>query len=303
MMIMSEDALYRFSFAAAPIRGQWVRLEGTLDALFAGRGCPAPVQSVLAEMLAAVSLAADGIKFRGAVALQARGPGPVTTILAECREQHLLRGLGRWQSDADLDAAGGDVMRLLGEGQMTLSLVSGTEAGADPTTYQGIVSLTNGSLAENLEAYFENSEQLPTRLLLAWDGARVTGLLLQRLPAAPNATEMALEQHGALWQEALVLADSLRAEELARWSVEDLLRRLFHEHALMVQPPRALSFSCTCSRERSATMLQALPKQEILELLEERGTIEVTCEICGARYDYDAFDTHALYAPPGTGVH
>jgi redox-regulated HSP33 family molecular chaperone len=50
-------------------------------------------------------------------------------------------------------------------------------------------------------------------------------------------------------------------------------------------------------------MLQALPKQEILELLEERGTIEVTCEICGARYDYDAFDTHALYAPPGTGVH
>ncbi len=300
---MSEDALYRFSFAAAPIRGQWVRLEGTLDALFAGRGYPAPVQSVLAEMLAAVSLAADGIKFRGAVALQARGPGPVTTILAECREQHLLRGLGRWQSDADLDAAGGDVMRLLGEGQMTLSLVSGTEAGVDPTTYQGIVSLTNGSLAENLEAYFENSEQLPTQLRIAYDGNRVTGLLLQRLPAPPTASEMALEQHEALWREAVLLLGTLTETELARWSVEDLLRRLFHEHTLTLQPGRALQFSCTCSRARTDRMLSALPKQELVELLAERGSVEVTCEVCGAQYRYDGFDTLALFEPWPSAVH
>jgi molecular chaperone Hsp33 len=302
-MSTREDALHRFSFSAAPIRGQWVRLEGTLHDLFAGRGYPEPVRAVLAEMLAAVSLAADGIKFRGAVALQARGPGPVTTILAECREQHLLRGIGRWQSDADLEAAGGNLIGLLGDGQMVLSLLSGPETGADPSAYQGIVSLASGSLAENLEAYFENSEQLPTRLLLAWDGVRVTGLLLQRLPAPPNATEMALEQHAALWEEALILLGSLRAEELARWSIDDILRRLFHEHTLSLQPARALSFSCTCSPERSANMLRALPKQEILDLLEERGSIEVTCEICGARYDYDAFDTHALYAPFGMSAH
>ena len=47
-------------------------------------------------MLAAVAMVADGIKFRGAVTLQSRGPGPLSTVLAECRDQHLLRGIARW---------------------------------------------------------------------------------------------------------------------------------------------------------------------------------------------------------------
>lgn len=300
---MSSDMIHRFSFSRAPIRGQWVRLDQALTALLANQPYPPAIRSVLAEMLAAVSLMADGIKFRGAVALQARGTGPVTTVLAECRAQHLLRGIARWTEPFEPATGAHDLAALLGDGQMVVSLLPDIDEQPDAPTYQGVVGLASGTLAQNLETYFASSEQLPTRLFLAFDGRRVTGLLLQRLPAAPDATELELDEHGALWEEAELLAGTLRAEELARWSVDELLRKLFHEHTLSLQPGRALRFSCTCSRERAERMLAALPKSEILELLAERGAVDVTCEICGARYEYDQIDTRLLYEPEPPRLH
>jgi len=100
-----------------------------------------------------------------------------------------------------------------------------------------------------------------------------------------------------------LLAETVSAEELAGLPLNHLLRRLFREHTLTVHPGRELEFACTCSRERAERMLQALPRAEILELLETRGLVDVTCEICGARYEYDRVDTHALYEPEGRRLH
>ena len=187
---------------------------------------------------------------------------------------------------------------------ITLTPTRDNEGGApDLNSYQGVISLESGSLAANLEAYFANSEQLPTRLFFAFSRDTVTGLLLQRLPAPDNATEVELEHQGALWHEIDILASTLRPGELAELSVETLLRRLFHEHPLTLQPGRSLSFSCTCSRERAERMLQALPKEEILELLETQGMVDVTCEVCGARYEYDQLHTHLIYEPGEPPMH
>lgn len=300
---MSGDVIHRFSFAQAPIRGQWVRLDDTLARVFASKPYPPAIRTVLAEMLAAVSLMADGIKFAGAVALQARGTGPVTTVLAECRDQCLLRGIARWDETAAMDSDARDLPALLGDGQMVVTLLPDLDEQPDATTYQGIVSLAAGRLAASLEEYFASSEQLPTRLFLVFDGRRVTGLLLQRLPAAANAGAIELEEHAALWDEAQLLAGTLQAEELARWSVEQLLHKLFHQHLITLQPGRVLDFSCTCSRERAERMLAALPRSEILELLAERGALDVTCEICGTRYEYDQIDTRMLYEPVPPKIH
>ena len=300
---MSGDIIHRFSFTEAPIRGQWVRLDDTLKRVFASKPYPPAIRTVLAEMLAAVSLMADGIKLIGAVALQARGTGPVTTVLAECREQHLLRGIARWDETAAMDPDARDLSALLGDGQMVVSLLPDMGEQPDAPTYQGIVSLAAGRLAASLEQYFASSEQLPTRLFLAFDGLRVTGLLLQRLPTAATASAFELEEYAALWEEAQLLAGTLRAEELAAWPVQELLHKLFHQHTLTLQPGRALCFSCTCSRERAERTLAALPRSEILELLAERGVLDVTCEICGTRYEYDQIDTRMLYEPVPPKVH
>ena len=208
---MSQDLLHRFSFRTAPIRGQWVRLEGVLDEMLQRQNYPSAVRVLLAEMMAAVSLMADGIKFKGAVALQSRGSGPVTTGLAECRDQKLLRGIARWEGEipeAHTNEAPaeyptihyGELADLIGEGRMAITLTPMREKGRDNeggapdlNSYQGVVSLESGSLAANLEAYFANSEQLPTRLFFAFARDTITGLLLQRLPTPDNATEVELE--------------------------------------------------------------------------------------------------------------
>ena len=309
---MNQDVLHRFSFANAPIRGQWVRLSATLVEAFQRQSYPEPARRLLAEMLAAVSLMADGIKFRGTVALQSRGTGPVSTALAECRERGLLRGIVRWREAAAMEAddmsAGAlgtepALSSLLGEGQMAITLTPDAGGAADARAYQGVVALSDDSLARNLEEYFANSEQLPTRLFMAFDGDQVTGLLLQRLPIADLATELTLDLRDELWAEVEMLADTIRPDELAGLALNDLLRRLFHEHTVTVHPARRLEFACTCSRERAERMLKALPKAEILELLETRGMVDVTCEICGARYEYDQVDTHVLYEPQAPRVH
>src|SRR5690606_22632579 len=183
---------------------------------------------------------------------------------------------------------------LLGDGQMAITL---TPVGRDGIAYQGVVSLADDSLARNLEDYFVNSEQLPTRLFMAFDGDQVTGLLLQRLPIADLATELTLDISDEVWDEVELLAETVRPEELASLPLNALLRRLFHQHTITVHPGRSLEFACTCSRERVEQMLRALPKAEILDLLHSRGSVDVTCEVCGAEYRYDQFDTHVLYEP------
>jgi molecular chaperone Hsp33 len=309
---MTDDLIHRFSFANAPIRGQWVRLSGTLTEAFRRKSYPEPARRLLGEMLAAVSLMADGIKFQGTVALQSRGNGPVSTALAECRDRSLLRGIVRFRDEGPRNPDGMHagalgtepaLSNLVGEGQMAITLTPDTGRSPEATAYQGVVELADDSLARNLEEYFANSEQLPTRLFIAFEGDQVTGLLLQRLPLADLATELTLDLRDELWREVEMLAETVRQDELATLPLNDLLRRLFHQHTLTVHPSRGLEFSCTCSRERAERMLQALPKAEILELLDTRGMVDVTCEICGARYEYDRIDTHLLYESAAHRLH
>ena len=56
------------------------------------------------------------------------------------------------------------------------------EATDRASSYQGVVPITGNSLAESLEAYFVQSEQLPTRVMLAATAGMVCGMLVQRMP-------------------------------------------------------------------------------------------------------------------------
>jgi molecular chaperone Hsp33 len=283
------DEIQRFSFTGGPVRGQWVRLQQVLDGLTLRQSYPDNVTGLLGEMLAAAALLADGIKFDGTVSLQSRGPGPLSMVLAECRARHLLRGIARWPEEQELPASR-SMRELLGDGRLAITLMSSPGG----RSYQGLISIEGAALATNLERYFANSEQLPTRLHFAADGSSVTGLLLQRLPDSAAATTLEQDQNDAFWAEIDLLAGTLHDRELAALPPQDLLRRLFAEHPIALKPPRSLRFECTCSRERSRGALRALGRDELLELLEEQKEISVTCEICGATEAFDAIDVHAL---------
>jgi molecular chaperone Hsp33 len=303
----ATDRMHRFSFHNAPIRGQWVRLEAVLAELHQRQAYPPGVANLLSEMLAAVAMVSEGIQFDGAVSLQSRSAGPLTTVLAECREHNLLRGIARWPEDSQPPAAQ-SLQALLSGGRLAITMTRPPARDDEqPFSYQGLIELTGETLASNLESYFANSEQLPTHLFFARGpqagSGTMTGLLLQRLPSSDQATDLELEEDDRHWIDVQRRAAALDHDKLASLSPEQFLRQTFLDHTIALYPPRQLSFNCSCSRARSSSTLRSLPKAEIVSLLEERGSITVTCEICGASYEYQPVDIHLLLDEGGRTVH
>ena len=287
------DNLYRFSFTDLPIRGQWVRLQSTLEAAGQYRTYPTQVSELLGQMLATVAMVADNLKFSGAVAMQSQGNGALRRSLAECRDHTNLRGIMHLTDDTSFpqsnhDGSNHDIGAWLGQGQLALTLIPDEETGMQP--YQGLVTLEKQDLAKCLEDYFARSEQLDTRLHFAngVDAHGVTGLLLQRLPNHPDASEADCDAAQDAWETLTALTATVTNAELGELDVETLLHRLFHEYPCVLQTPKTLAYQCTCNSERTDSTLMMLGKDDLGALLKEQGEITVDCEFCGRRYGYDA---------------
>ena len=160
--------------------------------------------------------------------------------------------------------------------------------GREPVRYQGLVALESDSLAGAFEAYFRQSEQLPTALLLAANGERAAGLMLQKLPGETGDEDA--------WRRVEALFDTLHAPELLAGPDTDLLWRLFHEDGVRVLSQQPLTFHCSCSLARVEEMFQGLGEAEAMAALQE-GEARVHCEFCGRDYRVDAGRMQALFAP------
>jgi molecular chaperone Hsp33 len=293
------DVLFRFSFADLPIRGQWVRLQSSLHAAGQFRAYPPQASNLLGQMLASVAMIADNLKFSGAVALQSQGNGALRRSLAECRDHTNLRGIMHLTDDASFPPSYQDIGAWLGQGQLAITLLPDEETGMQP--YQGLVALNQADLAKCLEDYFERSEQLDTRLFFAGgteQGAEqsVTGLLLQRLPSHPDASDAERDTAQDAWETLTALAATVTDAELATLDAPSLLHRLFREYPCTLQPAKALHYQCTCTLDRTDSTLMMLGKDDLQALLIERGEITVDCEFCGKRYRYDQADVDRVIA-------
>ena len=236
------------------------------------------------------------------LSLQLQGGGPVHLLLAQCTSGLGVRGLARYR---DLGLSGSSKIRdLVGEGNLTVTLE--TDEGAQ--RYQGIVPIEGERLADSLQAYFQNSEQLPTRLWLHADAQGASGMLLQKLPGSgsvPAADAAAIED---AWRRVQLIADTLTPEELRTLADAEILHRLFNEDDLRLFEPSPVYFRCRCSRERVAGMLQGLGEAETRSVIAERGKVEVHCDFCNRAYVFDAVDVAELFKAPvaadrGSSVH
>src|SRR5262245_22167969 len=171
------------------------------------------------------------------------------------------------------------------------------EADERSMRYQGVVPLHGGSLADSLEAYFASSEQLPTRLILAADDECGAGFLVQKVPGAANADESELEE---TWRDAQRGIERLSAADLLACPVEELLERGFAEHDLRLFRGAPVQFECRCNQGRVSGLLRALGAEEVRDILEEQGSVTVTCEFCQRPYRFDAVDVEALFSDTPT---
>jgi molecular chaperone Hsp33 len=276
-----SDSLQRFLLESTPVRGEIVHLDATWRAVLERRRYPAPLQSLLGDMMAAAALLSAILKFEGSLIMQMQGNGPVQLLVVEATSEHTLRATAKWEGEL----AQGNVTELLGAGRFVISIVPS----GGKQTYQGIVDIEGESIAQVLEHYMAKSEQLETRLWLASDSQQAAGMLLQKLPAAPTQDEDA-------WNRAKQLGETIRREELLSLPAREIIRRLYHEEDVRVFESRPVAFRCSCSRERVTSMLRLLGHDEVKSIIAERNTVEVDCEFCGRHYTFDAVDAEQVFA-------
>ncbi|HQR75343.1 MAG TPA: Hsp33 family molecular chaperone HslO [Burkholderiaceae bacterium] len=288
-----SDRLLKFMFRGAPVRGELVRVADAWREMTAHHQYPAPVKRLLGEMVAAAALLASNIKFNGALVMQVHGDGPVKLLVVECQPDLSLRATAKFSEQA---VASGATMRELinrtGRGRFAITLDPRDPApGQQP--YQGIVPLDGDTMADVLENYMRQSEQLETRLVLAADEDVSAGLLLQRLPDT-GGTAGEIDEDA--WDRVTTLGATLSAEELLRLSPENLARRLYSQEVLDHQATLAPRFACRCSRERIGRMLVSLGREEVDSIIAELATVTVTCDFCGRQYAFDVVDAAQLFA-------
>jgi molecular chaperone Hsp33 len=287
--VTGADRLRRFLFEDAPVRGHWVSLSRAWLEAREHQSLPAPVMSLLGESLAAVTLLAASLKFSGTLTLQlAGGKGRVSMLVAQATDAGTLRGFAHVDATAP---DGDDFQHLAGGGRLVVSVEQGD--GAEP--WQGVVPLEGDALSSSLERYFAVSEQLPTAIVLAADATHAAGLLLQKLPAPGSQGEAEAANVQDVWEEATALLATLKPDELLAWDVEELLGKLFGGRDLRLFDGDPVRFACRCSRERVASLLQGIGKDEVDSVLEEQGAVTVTCEFCQKPYRFDAVDAAQLF--------
>ncbi len=273
-----SDQLLPFLFERRAARGAIVRIESGIEAMFGGRRYPAPVRRLLSQAVAAMPLLGSHLKRPGQLNLQFQGGRHLPLLVAQADHRLNLRAMAKLSGDSVPET----FAELMAGGQLAVLMEP-----EDGPRYQALVDVRGASLAEALEGYFLQSEQLPTRLLLAADASRIAGLMLQQMPG-PNARDD--------WAHASALVDTLGEVELLDTAPETVLHRLFHGDALRMLEARAVHLGCNCSHAGISRLLIGMGREELSPVLDEQGQVEVTCEFCGAQYAYTAAEVAALFA-------
>jgi molecular chaperone Hsp33 len=291
------DTLQKFMFEDAFVRGELVDLSETWKHVQARRDYPAAVNTMLGEMLSAAALLSANLKFNGSIVMQIHGDGPLLLLVVECDSELNLRATAKIADGAHIadDATLAELVNTHGHGRFVITLdpkdkLPGQQA------YQGIVPLDGDSVASVIENYMLRSEQLDTKLWLAANGDVSRGLLLQKLPQEGGLTASGAHPDLETWDRTVMLAETLKQEELLRTDIETVMRRLFWEEAIRVFEPKHPRFQCNCSRDKVGNMLKMLGRPEVDDALAELGKLAVDCDFCGQHYEFDQVDCAQLFA-------
>lgn len=270
-----NDELNRYLFDNKHARGELVQLEQSFQQIIANHHYTDGVKKLLGELLAATCLLTATLKFKGEIAVQLQGNGPVNYMVINGNDQKEMRGVAKLSEKTDKTG----LADLIGKGVMVITIRP--EQG-EP--YQGVVALEKPTLAECLENYFETSEQIPTSIWLFTDLAaqKVAGALIQLLPDGNNKTQQ-LEDYHHLCQ----LTNTIKAEEIFSLSANDLLYRLYHQEEVRIFEPESVRYQCSCSEARCLTAISQFSAQELKNIIAEEGAVSMTCDYCMNTYSFD----------------
>ena len=275
---MSADHVIPFVFESLPVRGALIHLSRAWRRMLRDHSYNAIVQQTLGHAAAATGLIAQSLKFDGAVTLQIQGTGDLRMLVMQSTSELDLRGMATTASDV--------VARSFDQLVQNAHCAITVDSGERP--YQGIVEVDQASLAASLESYFWRSAQVPSHVALVSDNSLAAGILLQQMPG------QVIDKDD--WNRLGFLAATLKTDDFPGVDGIDLIGKLFAEDDVRVFGGRSLAFHCRCSQERAEEVLRMLGEGETREAVDAQGRIEVTCEYCGQRRNFDVVDVTKLFA-------
>ena len=306
-----DDSVLPFQLDVPDMRGRVARLDGVLDGILKQHDYPPRVEALVAEMALLTALIGQTVKLRWKLSLQVQSKGAVrmiaTDYFAPEREGEAARIRAYASFDAEL-LEQTPPEEVLTEGYFAVLI----DQGQGTAPYQGITPLTAGSLSDCAEAYFAQSEQLPTRFKLNFGRSsergkperwRAGGIMLQHMPKSSpfvsgdasgeggllRADDLVDGEEGENWNRVNILLDTVEELELIGPVVPptDLLVRLFHEEGPRVYDAQAVRFGCTCSEEKVRQSLSIYSARDIEKMTTDEGRVTADCQFCGAHYDLD----------------
>ncbi|MTH99922.1 MULTISPECIES: Hsp33 family molecular chaperone HslO [Alphaproteobacteria] len=305
-----DDTVLPFQLDVSDMRGRVARLDGVLDGILKQHDYPEQVEALVAEMALLTALIGQTVALRWKLSLQVQSKGAVRMIATDYYapqkdgEPAQIRAYASFDRDRLTDGAPFDQV---GEGYFAIMIDQGE--GTQP--YQGITPLAGGSLRACAEAYFAQSEQLPTRFSLSFGKStepgvgehwRAGGIMLQHMPKASpfvasgegsgeilSASDLVDGDEGENWGRVNILLDTVDDLELIGPSIAptDLLIRLFHEEQPRVYDAQMVKFGCTCSEDRVRQSLSIYSARDIAKMTTDEGTVTADCQFCGAHYVLD----------------
>ena len=227
----------------------------------------------------------------GSVTLRVSGGGPLGNILAVSDSQGNVRG---YVQNGQVD------LPLKGPAKLDVGPAVGTAGSLTvikdlrlKEPYVGTIPLVSGEIAEDITAYFAESEQIPTACALGvlvdrdLSVAAAGGYLIQLLPGADDGVIDSIEAGIArVGQVTAQLSQGVTAEEL--------LRLVLADFDLEVLEKAPVEYRCYCSRERMRSALASMGREELSKLIAEQGRAEMTCQFCDAVHVFEKEELEAL---------
>ena len=288
------DQIVRVLAKDAPVKAMAISARDAVERARAIHDCWPVASAALGRLLMAASMMGAAMKEEdGAVTLRVKGGGPLGSLTAVSDSRGNVRGYVQNPAvDVPRRAKGKlDVGAAVGcDGELTVIRDLGLK---EP--YIGSVQLVGGEIAEDVAAYFVESEQVPTAcalgVLIAPDQTvqAAGGYLIQLLPGADEAVISAVERGVARLGAVSVRLDG-GTDPL------DLLREALSEFELEVLETAPVEYRCACTQERVSRALISLGQEELASLIREQGGAELTCQFCGKAYRFDKEALEALRA-------
>ena len=302
-----------FQLERPNVRGRFTRLDSVIENILEQHNYPSIVEALITEATILTVLIGQMVKLNWRLSLQIRGDGPIRLIATDYygpSEEGLPAQIRAYASyDKEKIDINSDPFTQIGTGYFAVII----NQGKNMSPYQGITPLSGGSLSSSAEAYFFQSEQIPTKFCIGYGttqlpleklSLRAGGIMLQHMPNAsplikqkpsPQSEDL-LKEINPLdeglkenWARVGILLDTIEDLELIgpSLSFEQVLYRLFHDEIIQTSNSQNVNFGCTCSEDKVRQSMSIYSTKDLKHMTKADGSLTADCQFCGAHYILD----------------